>query len=111
MFNKETIGKMKNTAYLINTARGPVVDQKALYDALKSGKIAGAALDVFEQEPPIANEPLFTLDNVIVTPHVAFFSETAVIKARTLACREVIAVLKGGQPVNWVNRKEMMPVD
>ncbi len=72
---------------------------------------AGAALDVFEHEPPKANEPLFTLDNVIVTPHVAFFSETAIIKARSLACREIIAVLKGGQPINWVNRKEMMSVD
>lgn len=111
MFNEETIEKMKNTAYLINTARGPIVDQKALHNALKSGKIAGAALDVFEHEPPKANEPLFTLDNVIVTPHVAFFSETAIIKARSLACREIIAVLKGGQPINWVNRKEMMSVD
>lgn len=105
MFNEETIGKMKNTAYLVNTGRGPVVDQKALYNALESGRIAGAALDVLENEPPKANEPLLTLDNVIVTPHVASYSETSFAKARRAASREVVAVLKGRRPKSWVNRK------
>jgi phosphoglycerate dehydrogenase-like enzyme len=62
---------MKPTSYLINTCRGPVVDEPALYEALTNGTIAGAGLDVFDQEPPPANNPLFTLDNVILTPHYA----------------------------------------
>lgn len=107
MFNEQTIGKMKNSAYLVNTARGAVVDQKALYNALKSGKIAGAALDVLEDEPPKADEPLFTLDNVIVTPHIGSESTTSFTKARKRASGEVMAVLKGGRPKSWVNREEM----
>ncbi|GAI36188.1 unnamed protein product, partial [marine sediment metagenome] len=107
MFNEKTIGKMKNTAYLVNTGRGGLVDQKALYNALKSGEIAGAALDVMEEEPPKANEPLFTLDNVIITPHIAGYSEGSVIELRNRVFGEVITVLKGGQPNAWVNRKEM----
>lgn len=107
MFNEETIGKMKNTAYLVNTARGAVVDQGALYNALKSGKIAGAGLDVLEDEPPKVNEPLFTLDNVIITPHVGSESESSFTKARKRVSEEIVAVLKGGQPKSWVNREEM----
>ncbi len=107
LFNEETIRKMKNTAYLINTARGGLVDQKALYNALKAGKIAGAGLDVMEEEPPKADDPLLTLDNVIITPHTSYYSEASVIKVRQGVFREVVRVLKGGQPKSWVNRKEM----
>jgi D-3-phosphoglycerate dehydrogenase len=71
LFNAARIKLMKPTAYLINTCRGPVVDEPALYEALTSGTIAGAGLDVFDQEPPPANNPLFTLENVILTPHYA----------------------------------------
>jgi len=107
MFNEKTIGKMKNTAYLINTARGGLVDHKALYNALKSGKIAGVGLDVLEEEPPKADEPLLTLDNVIITPHIAYYSEASEIELRKKAFGEVVRVLKGRQPKYWVNRKEM----
>ncbi len=107
VFNAETIGKMRDTAYLVNVARGGLVDQKALHNALKSKRIAGAALDVMEKEPPPAMEPLLALDNVIITPHAAYYSETSYIEVRKKALEEVVRVLKGGQPKNWLNRKEM----
>ncbi len=107
MFNEKTIGKMKKTAFLINTSRGAIVDQKALYDAVKSGKIAGAGIDVWEPEPPEADEPLFTLDNVICTPHIAGVSVDCMIDIRKETFSQAIAVLKGGQPDNWINRKGM----
>lgn len=71
LINKDTIGMMKESAYIINTARGSIVDEKALYEALKSGRIAGAAIDVYEQEPVDMNNPLFGLDNFIGTPHTS----------------------------------------
>lgn len=77
MINKETLGKMKKTAYLINTARGELVDEDALYDALKSGIIAGAAQDVFSQEPPKKDHKLLTLDNFILTPHMGAYTREA----------------------------------
>ncbi|MBX6376803.1 MAG: lactate dehydrogenase [Acetobacteraceae bacterium] len=71
MIGAAEIGRMKPTAYLINTCRGPVVDERALYEALRDGRIAGAGLDVFDQEPPPADNPLFGLNNVVLTPHYA----------------------------------------
>ena len=108
-FNVEAFKKMKKNAYLINVARGPIVDQKALYNALVAGDMAGAGLDVLEYEPPKPGEPLLTLDNVklIVTPHMASDSEASFAKTRKAACEEVVRVLKGGEPRSWVNRKEM----
>jgi phosphoglycerate dehydrogenase-like enzyme len=71
MIGAAELALMQKTAYLINTCRGPVVDEVALHRALTDGTIAGAGLDVFDQEPPAANNPLFALDNVILTPHYA----------------------------------------
>ncbi|MCX6638473.1 MAG: C-terminal binding protein, partial [Acidobacteria bacterium] len=73
--NRETLAMMKPTAYLVNTARGPMVDVDALADALKRGVIAGAAIDVFDREPPPPDYPLFGLENAILTPHLAWYSE------------------------------------
>lgn len=93
---------MKKTAYLVNTSRGPVIDEKALVAALKKGQIAGAALDVFENEPRLA-PGLAKLGNVLLTPH----SASATIAARTamseIAARNILAVLGGGKPINLVN--------
>jgi D-3-phosphoglycerate dehydrogenase len=102
--NEEMIGKMKTGAYIINCARGGTVDEKALYDALKQGKIAGAALDVYESEPPEKN-PLFELDNVVLTPHLGASTKEGQIKAGTVCAEQINKVLEGRQPDYCVNKK------
>jgi glyoxylate reductase len=94
---------MKKTAYIINTSRGPVVDGKALYEALKENKIAGAGLDVFEKEPIDLANPLINLDNIIMTPHIASASIDTRIAMAMMATTNVIAVLDGREPPNAVN--------
>jgi len=98
---------MKPSAYLINMARGPVVDQLALYQALTVGTIKGAALDVFEQEPPSPDDPLLKLDNVILTPHAASWTAEAGAQLRRDAARNVVTVLQGKLPKSIVNRKAL----
>ena len=107
LFNEETLGKMKKTAYLVNTSRGGILDQESLYKALASKKLAGAALDVMEKEPPEITEALFTLDNVILTPHIAEYSEDSMNELRQRICRDVARVLKGEKPDGCVNCKEV----
>jgi D-3-phosphoglycerate dehydrogenase / 2-oxoglutarate reductase len=102
LFNRETFGQMKPGAYLVNTARGPIIDEAALAAALESGRLAGAALDVMAQEPPPPS-PLFGRDNVIVTPHTSFYSEESLIELQVKAAQEVAAVLNGQSPRNPVN--------
>ena len=104
LVNKDRLGLMKPTAYLINTARGPIVDQTALTEALQDGRIAGAGLDVFEQEPPDANEPLLTLDNVIVTPHALCWTDQHFAGSGAADVRAVMAVMAGRAPSGIVNR-------
>lgn len=94
---------MKSTAYLINTARGGVVDQDALLLALREGWIAGAALDVFVPEPLPPDHPLLSLPNVIATPHVSFYSEESLVRLQTEAAQSVAAVLSGRRPPHVVN--------
>lgn len=94
---------MKPTAYLINTSRGPVVDQAALTDALRSGAIAGGALDVFEREPVDPAEPLLNLPNVIATPHIASAAVNTRRAMAELSARNLIAVLTGEMPETMVN--------
>jgi D-3-phosphoglycerate dehydrogenase / 2-oxoglutarate reductase len=101
------LAMMKPTAYLINMSRGPVVDQPALYQALVSKQIAGAALDVLEKEPPPADEPILKLDNVIFAPHAASASNEALIQLRRDVVRNVVMALRGEMPRSIVNRKEL----
>jgi D-3-phosphoglycerate dehydrogenase len=97
-FNIEAFKKMKRTAYLINNARGAIVDENALYTALKEGYIAGAGLDVTDPEPPQADNPLFKLDKVFITGHTSFYSEQAVAELRQKSVAAIVDVLKGGWP-------------
>jgi len=94
---------MKEGAFLINTSRGPVIDQDALYWGLKEGKIAGAALDVFEEEPLPSGSPLKELDNIVMTPHIASASVETRTKMAVTAARNLVAVLEGMEPSNLVN--------
>ena len=94
---------MKKTAILVNTSRGPIVDNMALYNALRSGKIGYAALDVTEPEPLPADHPLLTLENVIVVPHIASASVATRTKMGLMAADNLIAGLKGEMPPNPVN--------
>ena len=103
LIGKKQFEKMKRTAVLVNTSRGPIVDNTALYTALKSGKIAYAALDVTEPEPLSAQHPLLTLDNVIVVPHIASASVATRTKMAVMAVDNLIAGLKGKMPPNPVN--------
>lgn len=95
LFNAARLKLMKPAAYLINTARGGIVVEAALYDALKSGKLAGAGLDVFEQEPPPLGHSLFELPNVIIAPHVAGVTHEAVERMSEQTARNILSVLDG----------------
>jgi D-3-phosphoglycerate dehydrogenase len=97
MVGKKQFDLMKETAIVINTSRGPVIDERALIDALQTGRIAGAALDVVEQEPISENNPLLTMENVILTPHVAWYSEEAAAEMRAKAAMGVVDVLQHGE--------------
>jgi D-3-phosphoglycerate dehydrogenase len=105
MFNAARLKLMKPVAYLINTARGGIVDEKALYEALASGKLAGAGLDVFEQEPPPVGHDLHSLPNVIMAPHVAGVTREAVDRMSEQTARNILSALDG-EPIrqNVINQ-------
>jgi D-3-phosphoglycerate dehydrogenase len=117
LLNKEThhligekfFGRMKPTAILINTSRGPVVDEKALTRALEEKRLAGAALDVWEKEPVAADNPLLKMDNVIATPHAAYFSSPAVAQVPRRCGEEIARVLTGQRPLHVVNPEVYAP--
>ncbi len=96
---------MKPTAYLINTARGPIVDQKALTEALQERRIAGAGLDVLEQEPPEPDDPILTLDNVILAPHALCWTDQCFAGNGAADVRAVLDVQHGREPRGVVNRE------
>ena len=103
MIGQAEFRRMKSTAVVINTARGGVIHEKALVEALKTGRIAGAAVDVYEEEPVKADNPLLHMDNVIATPHCAWYSETAITTLQRKVAEEVVNVLDGNKPMNCIN--------
>jgi len=103
LVNADLLNKMKKTAILVNTSRGPIVDQKALYTALRDGVIAGAALDVTDPEPIPLDDPLLTLDNCIITPHIASASVATRTKMATMAALNLLAGVRGEPLPNPVN--------
>ncbi len=98
MFNMDTFKKMKNSAYLINTARGPLVEINDLAEALDAGELAGAGLDVLPEEPPSKNNPLLGREDVVLTPHTGFYSEDALLDLQTTVATDVATILSGGEP-------------
>ena len=103
LVNADRLRLMKPTAFLVNFSRGEVVDEKALYDALKTGVIAGAAIDVYDPEPPLDDNPLFELDNILLSPHSAALTGECVIRMATGAAEGVVDVLTGRRPQFVVN--------
>jgi len=115
-FGVAELRRMKATAFLINTARGPIVSDAALYRGLKEGWIAGAAVDVIEGEPGKQRDwrpdnPLFTLPNFVGRPHAAYYSEEAMRTVRDFAAREVVRVLTGQPPLSPVNANQVASAD
>lgn len=107
LINEQKLKLMKKTAYLINNSRGPVVDEKALYKALKEGWIAGAGLDVFEQEPTPVDNPLLKLDNVAVAPHISSASIETRSKMGEMVAENLVAFFEGKKPPNLLNADVM----
>lgn len=105
LMDASRLALMKPSAYLVNTCRGPVVDEVALLAALREGKLAGAGLDVFEKEPIGADHPLVKQDNVILTPHLAVFSRTAMDHWRTDPIEDAARILRGFYPRGLINRE------
>jgi D-3-phosphoglycerate dehydrogenase len=112
LFDEAQLRRMKPTAILVNTARGPIVDDRALHRALSEGWIAGAGLDDIEEEPAklrgwTPDNPLFALENVVITPHAAYYSEEALGTVRRFAAEEVVRVLSGQAPLSPVNGDQL----
>lgn len=104
IIDKEALSKMKRTALLVNTARGPLIDEEALCSALQEGEIAGAGLDVLSDEGNISGNPLFSAPNAVITPHAAFYSIEATQELREKVLADVLSVLAGKAPRYQVNR-------
>lgn len=98
MIGKREINLMKKNSFLINTSRGLVVNEEALYDALKKKRIAGAAIDVFSREPPDSDCPLFKLENVIVTPHIGAYTHEAIARMDAMNAEDIVRFIKGKKP-------------
>src|SRR5579872_82079 len=103
IINAKTLGLMQKGSYLINAARGALLDEAALVDALRSGHLAGAALDVYDPEPPNTGDPLFMLPDIICTPHIASYTTAGVLRMQIMACEQIASALRGERPSHLVN--------
>jgi D-3-phosphoglycerate dehydrogenase len=104
LLGRREFESMKPTAIVVNTARGPLIDEAALVDALRSRRILGAGIDVYESEPPRPDHPLFALDNAVLSDHTGWYSEESVNELQTKAAEEVARVFRGDVPRHWLNR-------
>jgi D-3-phosphoglycerate dehydrogenase len=111
LIGEEQLRRMKPGAYLVNTARGGIVDHVALLRALDEGEISGAALDVLETEPPDGGDPLVSHDRVLITPHAAWYSEESYVTLKTEAAREAVRVISGEPPRSPVNEPSVRSAD
>jgi D-3-phosphoglycerate dehydrogenase len=107
LIGERAFKKMEKKPLLINTSRGPIVDEKPLIRALEQGLISGAGLDVLETEPPDSNSPLLKMENVILSPHVSFYSEESISELKRRTAKNVSDVLRGRRPGSVVNREVM----
>lgn len=107
IIDSQALAWVKHGTYLINAARGGLVDTEALVQAILDGRIRGAALDVFEEEPPSPQNPLLKMDNVILTPHSAALTEEAMLRMGMDSSEDVLRVLRGEMPLNCANREEL----
>jgi len=103
LIGRDQLSMMKRTAYLINVSRGGIVDEDALADAVRSGIIAGAAVDTLSREPPNGNNPLIGVEGILVTPHVAWYTEESILELEKTAARQAAQILAGETPDNLVN--------
>ena len=107
LVGSDEFATMKESAYFVNTARGAIVDQEALVDALRSGDIGGAALDVYDQEPLPADHPLLDFENVVTTPHLAGAAEEVVERHSQMLVDDIEAFLVGDRPTNVANEETL----
>ena len=105
MINADALAKMKDGAYVVNTARGSLIDETALIDALASGKLSGVALDVYENEPFADENQLRSFDNVVLTPHVAWRSDEAIRDLQVEVCENIVEYFQGNVPRNQLNKR------
>jgi D-3-phosphoglycerate dehydrogenase len=103
LIGEEAFAKMKKRPLIVNTSRGPIIDEKALAEALKKGLVSGAGLDVMEAEPPDPSNPLLKMDQVILSPHVSFYSEESIKELKRRTAEGVADVLSGKWPQSVVN--------
>ena len=103
LINAKTLAQMRPGSYLINVSRGAIIDEAALVEALQSGHLAGAGLDVYDPEPPPADNPLFSLPNTICTSHIGSYTAASVVRMQVMACEQVAMALRGERPTTMVN--------